>query len=144
MAEFKCPVCAQSCARGSHPKDAPWAALGTMEPLELHTRLFVESVYDQDVSDLLCLCWLPALHSSGMSLHGSKCCISQVCRVEVSPHSPHHIVWLCATVQGRGCLCLDIFTFSSSFLSLKIESWGLHPSRGRWIFYCYHPLAEQC
>ncbi|TRZ18560.1 hypothetical protein HGM15179_008564 [Zosterops borbonicus] len=53
-----------------------------MEPLELHTGLFVESIYDQDVSDLLCLCWLLALHSPGMSLHASICCLSQVCRVE--------------------------------------------------------------
>lgn len=137
-------VCTERCQSTPALPCAGGAALCVMEraPWAPH-RLFVESIYEQDVSDWLCLCWLLALHSPGVPLpvlhfpgvQGGSCHHTEPC-----PITWH---WgFCASVQGKGCLCLDIFTFFSSFLSLKTKSRGLHPSRENLIFYCCYPLKE--
>lgn len=107
----KCLVCAQKCGRvllSCHARlvqrgaSSVCNALEPLEPLQFHRRLFAESIYDQDVSDSLCTCWLFALYrcsGSGMSLHVIMCRISQMCRVEaVSTQSP-------ITSRGTGVLC---------------------------------------
>lgn len=111
MAEFTCLVCAQKRARvlpSCHARlcsgELPLCA-NALEPLErfqFHRRLFAESIYDQDVSDSLCTCWLFALYrcsSSGMPLQVIMCRISQTCRVEAVSTQPP------ITSRGTGVLC---------------------------------------
>lgn len=156
IVEFKSLVCAQkragvlpSCHACLVQRGASSVCntLEPLEPLQFHRRLFAESIYDQDVWDSLCRCWLFAPYrcsSSGMSPQVILCRISQRRREAHSLPSHHMALGSCATAGGRGCLCLGISTFISPFLSRKMQCWRIHPSRDKWILYCPYLLTKLC